>query len=134
VVCCGCFVWPLLGITGGSGWDGSIIWAVWCSKQRAVDAAAGPFVVVVLAGTSRLMGARSSRTERSSALLMAGGLADGQLSELKERKVLFRRRPRCSVRSRLRESLGIGRAKFSGLDEDVRSARRNKVDPHLNTR
>ena len=54
---------------------GSTCWVVWL-KKRAVAAAGAvvAFVVVVgrTEGRSRVAGARSSSTERSNALLMAG--------------------------------------------------------------
>jgi hypothetical protein len=59
------------GVVVGSGWAGSMCWAVWLKKRTA----AGAMIVVVVgrsAGARRVTGARSSSTERSNALLMAG--------------------------------------------------------------
>lgn len=59
----------------GSGWaSGSTCWVVWLKKRIAVVGVVFAAVVVVVGfgRTRRARGARSSRTERSSGLLMLG--------------------------------------------------------------
>ena len=106
-----------MAATAGSGWVGSMCWAVWLKKRKEVVAIAAGVGVAVVGrrdGRRRATGVRSSRTERSNALLMAGGCVFGvQLGWKGEDSAV-------AVRCRLRGGLGFGSwraggGKFGGL-------------------
>ena len=124
-----------LAATAGSGWTGSMCWAVWLKKRKEVVAIAAGVVVAVAGaivgrrdGRRRVTGVRSSRTERSNALLMAGGCVVFVTNWVGRVRALAA----VTVRCRLRDGLDFGSwraggGKFGGLSSGGRSAGRQEI-------